>query len=99
MYVLLLLGAVLQEDADDILADNAEDLGGEDLGGSAAHYRYGGGPSRCKTLLPVGFVRWQHNRKSSGHTAAHTGQLCPPAWMGFADNGFGHHNIRMLDHP
>jgi hypothetical protein len=31
---------VLQEDADDILADNAEDLGGEDLGGSAAHYRY-----------------------------------------------------------
>jgi hypothetical protein len=33
------VGAVLQEDADDILADNAEDLGGEDLGGSAAHYR------------------------------------------------------------
>lgn len=31
----------LQEDADDILADNAEDLGGEDLGGSAAHYRLG----------------------------------------------------------
>jgi hypothetical protein len=37
LHVLLLL--LLQEDADDILADNAEDLGGEDLGGSAAHYR------------------------------------------------------------
>lgn len=38
---------MLQEDADDILADNAEDLGGEDLGGSAAHYRCGAGTAQC----------------------------------------------------